>query len=56
MTGNINESTVEEAALSWFAALGYGVAHGEQTAPGEPQAERESYGSVVLAGRLREAL
>ena len=23
------ESTVEEAVLSWFAELGYGVAHGE---------------------------
>ena len=25
---SLNESTVEEAALEWFEALGYGVAHG----------------------------
>ncbi|MCH7724874.1 MAG: type I restriction endonuclease subunit R, partial [Planctomycetes bacterium] len=52
----INESAVEEAALSWFGDLGYAVAHGEQIAPGEAGAERQSYGDVILVGRLRDAI
>jgi type I restriction enzyme, R subunit len=52
----INENTVEDAALSWFGELGYSIAHGEQIAPDEPGAERESYGDVVLVGRLRDAV
>ena len=51
-----NESTVEDAALTWFGELGYAVAHGPHLAPGEPAAERESFGGVVLVGRLREAI
>lgn len=50
------ESVVEEAALEWFAELGYHVVHGPDIAPGEDAAERESYEQVVLEGRLREAL
>ena len=50
------ESTVEEAALSWFEELGYGVVHGPDIAPGELFSEREGYGDVVLVKRLREAL
>jgi type I restriction enzyme R subunit len=50
------ESVVEEAALEWFAELGYHVVHGPDIAPGEAAAERESYEQVVLEGRLREAL
>jgi type I restriction enzyme R subunit len=56
MTGGINEAAVEDAALSWFEELGYAIAHGEQIAPDEPGAERESYGDVVLIGRLRDAI
>jgi len=62
----LNESIVEEAALTWFGELGYAVGHGPQLAPGEnagstltptlSQGERESYGEVVLVGRLREAI
>jgi type I restriction enzyme R subunit len=52
----LDESVVEEAALGWFAELGYGVRHGAQIAPGEPAAERDSFGDVVLAGRLRDAI
>jgi type I restriction enzyme R subunit len=52
----INESIVEDAALSWFGELGYAVNHGPHMAPGEPAAERDSFGDVVLAGRLREAI
>ena len=50
------ESVVEEAALEWLADLGYTILHGPDIAPGEPFAEREDYGQVVLAGRLRQAL
>jgi type I restriction enzyme R subunit len=63
---SLNESHVEEAALEWFAELGYAVEHGPHLAPGEyaegtltpalSQGERESYGEVVLVGRLREAI
>jgi len=52
----LNESIVEEATLSWFAELGYTVAHGPHLAPGEPAAERDSFGDVVLVGRLRDAI
>lgn len=51
-----DESTVEQAALDWFAELGYTVGHGPHMAPGEPQAERDSFGEVVLSGRLRNAI
>ena len=53
---SLNESTVEEAALEWFGELGYAVGHGPHLAPGEPAAERDSFGEVVLVGRLREAI
>lgn len=52
----VNESIVEEAALDWFRDLGYAVAHGPALAPGEPGSERDSFGDVLLVGRLREAL
>jgi len=51
----LNESIVEDAALEWFGELGYAVGHGPHLAPGEPAAERDSFGEVVLLGRLREA-
>ncbi len=50
------ESVVEEAALEWFAALGYAIAGGPTIAPGEPGEERRTYADVVLEGRLRDAL
>jgi type I restriction enzyme, R subunit len=52
----LTESIVEDAALTWFGELGYAVGHGPQMAPGEPVAERDSFGDVVLLGRLREAV
>lgn len=52
----LDESIVEDAALAWFAELGYAIAHGPHLAPGEPASERDSFGDVVLAGRLREAI
>jgi type I restriction enzyme R subunit len=53
---SLNESIVEDAALEWFGELGYEIRHGPQLAPGEPAAERESFGEVLLVGRLREAI
>ena len=52
----LNESHVEEAALEWFREMGYSIGHGPRIAPGEPAAERDSFGEVVLVGRLREAI
>jgi type I restriction enzyme R subunit len=52
----LNESVVEDAALTWFGELGYAVGHGPHLAPGEPAAERDSFGEVVLVGRFREAI
>ena len=52
----LDESIVEDAALEWFRELGYAVGHGPHLAPGEPAAERDSFGEVVLVGRLREAI
>ena len=56
MTQNFNESTVEEAALSWFEGLGYERRHGSEIAPGEPQAERQSYDAVLLSGRFHQSV
>jgi type I restriction enzyme, R subunit len=53
---NFTESVVEDAALAWLEGLGYAVKHGPEIAPGELFAERENYGQVLLAERLREAL
>jgi type I restriction enzyme R subunit len=53
---SLNESIVEDAALEWFGELGYEIRHGPQLVPGEPAAERESFGEVLLVGRLREAI
>ncbi|MGD0044000.1 MAG: type I restriction endonuclease subunit R, partial [Isosphaeraceae bacterium] len=56
MPKSIAESTVEDAALDWFEALGYSVLQGPEIAPGEPSAERSDFGEVVLGDRLRAAL
>ncbi len=53
---SLKESIVEDAALAWFAELGYALGHGPQLAPGEPAAERDAFGDVVLVRRLREAI
>jgi type I restriction enzyme R subunit len=52
----LNESIVEDAALTWFGELGYAIGHGPDIAPGELAAERASFGEVVLVGRLRVAI
>lgn len=53
---SLNESHIEDAALTWFGELGYAVGHGPHLASGEPAADRESFGDVILTGRLREAI
>lgn len=53
---HFTESTLEETALKWLHDLGYSVVFGNDIAPDEPAAEREHYGEVVLAGRLKDAL
>ena len=50
------ESEVEDAALGWLDDLGWGVAHGPAIAPDARNSERKDYASVVLRGRLRNAL
>jgi type I restriction enzyme R subunit len=56
MTSNLNEDTVEQAALGWFEELGYTSLHGPDLAPGEPAEERTSFDAIVLHGRLRAAI
>jgi type I restriction enzyme, R subunit len=52
----VTESVVEQAALAWLESTGWSVRNGAEIAPGEPAAERDDYGQVVLAQRLRDAL
>jgi type I restriction enzyme R subunit len=52
----ISESTLEDAVLVWLAGLGYQTASGLDIAPGEPKAERNDFGEVILRKRLRNAL
>ena len=51
----LDEAQLESVALDWFRGLGYAIAHGPALAPGEPKAERSSFGDVVLVERLRAA-
>ncbi len=53
---HFTESTIEQTALDWLKDLGYAVVYGGDIAPDEPAAERENYGEVILAGRLKDAL
>ena len=53
---SITEDTVEQAAIEWFEGLGYTYIAGPEIAPGEPDAERDSFGDVVLQRFLREAI
>ncbi len=49
-------SVVEGAALAWLESADRQVRNGAEIAPGEPAAERDDYGQIVLAQRLRDAL
>ncbi|MBN8508491.1 MAG: type I restriction endonuclease subunit R [Burkholderiales bacterium] len=50
------ESVVEAAALAWLEGVGWRTRNGAEIAPGEPAAERDDYGQVVLVRRLRDSL
>ena len=50
------ESVVEQAALAWLASAGRQMRNGAEIAPGEPAAERDDYGQVVLVQRQRMSL
>ena len=52
----LDESTIELAALEWFAELGYATAHGPDLAPEGSSAERESFSDVLLLARLQATL
>ncbi len=58
MSRTFTESVVEDAALAWLEALGYGMLHGPDIAAGEAGAERSdpNYRDALLEGRLRQAL
>jgi len=53
---SVYESDLEEACLGWFARLGYEVLESDHLDPDGVYDERQSYGGVVLEGRLRAAL
>jgi hypothetical protein len=62
---SLNETIVEDAALTWFGELGYAVGHGPHLAPGEPAAssacalhadKRDPFCEAVLLRRLRKAI
>ena len=53
--GQFTESVVEQAALAWLESTGWSIKNGVEIAPGELAAERDDYGQVVLAQRLRDA-
>lgn len=52
----MTEGVVEEAALEWLSGLGYSVAYGPDIGPDGASKERDSYGDVLLRGRLTDAL
>jgi type I restriction enzyme R subunit len=53
---SFTESIVEQAALGWLESAAWQARNGAEIAPGEPAAERDDYGQVVLVQRLRDAL
>lgn len=50
------ESEVEAAALGWLQSLGWNIAHGPDIAPDTSAAERANFSTVLLEGRLRDAM
>jgi len=55
-TNAVTESVVEEVVLDLFQGLGYAVLGGSTIAPEATNAERATFGDVILVGRLRSAL
>ena len=56
MSQSFIESVVEQAALAWPEGAGWQIRAGAEIALGEPAAERDDYGQVILAQGLHEAL
>ena len=56
MTPTITESHIEEAALEILDSLGYEILHGPDISPDGENPERNSYETVVLVERLKEAI
>ncbi|MBK1670019.1 DEAD/DEAH box helicase [Rhodovibrio sodomensis] len=52
----VGENAVEDAALSWFSELGYGVEHSPEIGPEGSRPERLSYDNVILGQRFRDTL
>jgi len=52
----LSEDAIERMALAELEALGWQTAYGPDLAPDGDRPQRESYGDVVLVGRLRDAL
>jgi type I restriction enzyme R subunit len=55
-TSGFHEDSVEQAALSWFAALCWRAVPGDYLAPDGPMGARSSYKQAVLEPELRSAL
>jgi hypothetical protein len=56
MSGGINESTVEEAALSWFGELGYATVNGQAVTTGwQGQSDSNGPDFCSVAGRRRRS-
>ncbi|MDD2267922.1 MAG: type I restriction endonuclease subunit R [Eubacteriales bacterium] len=53
---NFTEDHLEQAVMEWFQGLGYQTLYGPDISPDGSFAERESFGDVVLYGRLHSAL
>jgi type I restriction enzyme R subunit len=56
MASHIAESHVEAAAIEWLERLGYIVKNASEIAPDTHMPERFTYGDVVLADRLKQAI
>ena len=56
ISAGVTESVVEQAGLAWLESVGWEVRNGTEIAPGEPTAERDDYGHLVLTQRLRNSL
>ena len=50
------EQEVEDLTLEWLEELGWRHVYGPDIEPEKPKAERESFSTVFLAGRLKQAL
>lgn len=54
IVATFTESVIEQAALGGLESAGWQVRYRAEIAPGEPAAERDDYGQVVLSQRLRD--